>query len=336
MDHVICVGSAAKDIFFPTADGEFLDTPEHVTAQKKGAFEVGAKYQIEDRYEALGGVAANTSVGLARLGVEASCYGATGDDDIGVWIRRALEREGVDTKLLEKFPNVKSDLSSILVFTKDGERTIFYNRDAAERLHVEASKLSGASWVVVSALNGEWKENLRQTIAGARAVGAKIAMNPGQKNMKDDPELLLETIRDVEVLLLNKDEAIELVSHLSHDTSLLNDEAFLLRTLFAHGAKKIAMTDGMRGAWGYDGTDMVHAVSKKPERGVDTTGAGDAFGSAFLAATFLGKLLPEALSWGMVNGASVVRHYGAIEGLVRQEDIGTHLDSIAVSNVFRA
>ena len=176
MDHVICVGSAAKDIFFPTADGEFLDTPEDVTAQKKVAFEVGAKYQIEDRYEALGGVAANTSVGLARLGVEASCYGATGDDDIGVWIRRALEREGVDTKLLEKFPNVKSDLSSILVFTKDGERTIFYNRDAAERLHVEASKLSGASWVVVSALNGEWKENLRQTIAGQALIEDETIM----------------------------------------------------------------------------------------------------------------------------------------------------------------
>lgn len=335
MSNVICVGSVAKDIFFPTSEGEFLDTPEDVTAQRKVMFEVGAKYQIEDRYEALGGVAANTSVGLARLGVPVSCYGATGDDDISAWIRHEFEREHVDTKLLEEFPKVKSDLSSILVFTKDGERTIFYNRDSAERLRVEASKFSGASWVVVSALNGEWKDNLRQTIAGAKAAGAKLAVNPGQKNMKDNPTLVLEAIGQADILLLNKDEAIELALFACPEMlkENLNDEKTLLHILFERGTKKIAMTDGMRGAWGYDGKELFRAISKQPERGIDTTGAGDAFGSAFLAATILEKSLSEALTWGMINGASVVRHYGAIEGLLHQGEIASRVGDISVQSL---
>lgn len=330
MSNIICVGSVAKDIFFPTGEGEFLDTPEDVTAQRKVAFEVGAKYQVEDRYEAVGGVAANTSVGLARLGLSVSCCGATGDDDIGLWIRNELEREGVDIGNIEIFPETKSDLSSILVFTKDGERTIFYNRDSAERFHMDASKLSGASWVVVSALNGEWRENLRNAVSGVRSSSAKLVVNPGQRNMKDDPELLLEVMREADVLLLNKDEAIELVARISESPASLNDETFLMRSLFGHGAKVIALTDGMRGAWGYDGREMLRAVSRKPERGIDTTGAGDAFGSAFLAATVLGKPLSESLVWGMLNGASVVRHFGAIEGLLRRNEIESHLDDIAV------
>lgn len=333
MSLIICVGSAAKDIFFPTAEGKFFDTPEDVTAQRKVAFEVGAKYQIEDRYETLGGVAANTSVGLARLGIEVSCYGATGDDDIGAWIRREFEREGVDTSLLEEYQNVKSDLSAILVFTGDGERTIFYNRDAAERFRVKAEKFSGASWVMMSAMNGDWKENVRETIRSVKETGAKLAVNPGQKNMKDDLACVLEAVRAADILFLNKDEAIELVSRFSDDSTDLNDEAFLLRALFKQGAKKIALTDGMRGAWGYDGTEIFHAVSKNPERGIDTTGAGDAFGSAFLAAELSGKSLAEALQWGMVNGASVVRHYGAIEGLVRRDGMDARLEDIAVEAV---
>jgi fructokinase len=126
-----------------------------------------------------------------------------------------------------------------------------------------------------------------------------------------------------------------LVTHFSKqtDTVALNDEAFLLRALFEHGAKKIALTDGMRGAWGYDGAEMLHALSRVPEQGVDTTGAGDAFGSGFLAAEISGKSLAESLQWGMANGASVVRHYGAIEGLLRREEIEAHIGDIAVESV---
>ena len=333
MSHVICVGSVAKDVFFPTAEGVFLDTPEDVTAQRKVAFETGAKYQIEDRYEALGGVAANTSVGLARLGISVSCYGATGDDDIAAWIRREFEREGVDVKLLEACKDVKSDLSAILVFTGDGERTIFYNRDSAERLVVQSAKFSDASWVMMSALNGDWEKNMRQTIAGASALGAKLAVNPGQRNMKDNPKQVLEAVRAADVLLLNKDEAIELASHISGRADLLNDESFLVRTLFEYGAKKIAMTAGAHGAWGYDGKEFLRATAGRLEHGVDTTGAGDAFGSAFLAAEILGKSLAESLQWGMVNGANVVLHYGAIEGLLRRGGIEERISDVAVNPV---
>lgn len=333
MSIVICVGSVAKDIFFPTAEGTFLDTPEDLTAQRKVAFEIGAKYQIEDRYEALGGVAANTSVGLARLGIPVSCYGATGDDDIAVWIRREFEREGVDVRLLETYKDVKSDLSAILVFTGDGERTIFYNRDSAECLVVQPSKFTGASWVMMSALNGDWEKNMQQTINSAKTLGAKLAVNPGQRNMKDNPKQVLEAVRVADVLLLNKDEAIELVSHISERVDLLHDESFLVRTLFEYGSKKIAMTAGAHGAWGYDGKEFLQATAKQLEGGIDTTGAGDAFGSAFLAAEISGKSLSESLQWGMANGASVVLRYGAIDGLLRRESVEERISDIAVNLV---
>lgn len=335
MSKVICVGSVAKDLFFPTDEGEFFDTPEDVTAQRKVAFESGAKYQVKDRYEALGGVAANTSVGLSRLGVDVSVYGAIGDDDIGSWIRETFHQEGVALGSLEIFPSAKSDLSSILVFTKEGDRTIFYNRDAAELFQVKAEKFSGASWVVMSALNGNWKENMRETLRGVREAGAKLVVNPGQRNLKDDPALVLEAVALSDILFLNKDEAIELSLYRDPNLSreALNDEVTLLRILRNVGAKTIAMTDGMRGAWGMDGTVTVRAVSRNPNRGIETTGAGDAFGSGFLAATVRGESFLNALRWGMANGANVVRYFGSIEGLLRLDGLEIRLGEVDVSEV---
>jgi hypothetical protein len=65
--EVICIGSCSQDIFFPSDEYVIYDTPDDITSKQKAAFEVGGKFRSLNRYEAIGGVAANTSIGLARL-----------------------------------------------------------------------------------------------------------------------------------------------------------------------------------------------------------------------------------------------------------------------------
>jgi sugar/nucleoside kinase (ribokinase family) len=323
MFQVICIGSASKDIFFPTGEGVFMSTPEDIEAQEKVAFEVGAKYQVEDRFEAVGGVAANSAQGLARLGLKVACYSHLGDDQIGRWVVDELEKENVDTSLIQHDAQAQSDLSAILVFTQNGERTIFFNRDANEKLTIEPEKLRNTEWFFVSALNGNWQENLKDILNLAQERNIRLAVNPGQRNIKDNVEMVLAAARQADVLLLNKDEAIELVMHSRPATEAkLNDEAFLVRSLHEEGAKVVAMTDGARGAWGFDGEKLLH-VDPLLQKAVDSTGAGDAFGSGFLAAWIKGLGLETALRWGIVNGGNVVRFYGAKEGLLRESKIAT-------------
>ncbi|EKD46710.1 MAG: Carbohydrate kinase, partial [uncultured bacterium] len=205
MHKIICIGSTTKDIFFPTSDGVILNTPEDITSQKKIAFELGAKYQVTEHYEALGGCAANVAQGLTKLGENSECYSKVGDDELGRWIKKTLISGGVGTETLEIEEGCKSDLSLIIVDIDSGERTIFSDRGANNRLSIIPEKLKHAHWIFISSLNGDWQSHLRTILAVAKERKISIAFNPGQKNIKTDPLEVASVITSSELFFINKD-----------------------------------------------------------------------------------------------------------------------------------
>lgn len=330
MLDVICIGSVSQDIFFPTDEAVLLQTPEDITAKEKIAFELGGKYRVADRYEAVGGVAANVSCGLARLGYQVAVYSCVGDDEIGRFVLDSFRKEGVKTDCIAIDHEAKTDLSAIIVMIQNGERTIFHNRDANERLLVSQEQLEQTRWLFVSALNGEWQKNLATILVTRRTQGMKLALNPGQHNIKEDPEKILEALSIADVLLLNKDEAIELLLRIYPEATpeQLDDERYLLERLAERGAKVIGMTDGKRGAWAFDGTEFWFCPIHTSTQVIDSTGCGDAFGSGFFAAHLAGLSLPQALQYGIANSGSVIGFYGAIEGLLTKQAMETVIAQI--------
>jgi sugar/nucleoside kinase (ribokinase family) len=334
--RVICIGSCSKDIFFPTGEGIIIETPEDLTSQKKIAFELGAKYQIEDRYESPGGVAANVSYGLAKLGVEVACYSNIGDDHLGGWILESLKKGGIGAELVNKEEGTKSDLSAIIVDTQSGDRTIFFNRDAGEKMEVVAEKLKEADWLFLSALVGNnWEKNMEAVTSFTETEKVNLAFNPGQRNIKDNAEKVIETIRRTKILLINKDEALEIVSSLEKEAPAeeLNDEEYLLRGLQKIGPKIVVLTDGLRGSWVCDDKKILHSptVESNP---LETTGAGDAFSSGFLAAYLKSADIEQSLKWGAANSAHSVKFFGAVPGLLGAGEIKKEAEKVVVEKAF--
>lgn len=327
---IICVGSTSKDIFFPTDEGMIIATPEDITSKEKIAFELGGKIRVANRYEAVGGVAANVAHGLTRLGHTAACYSKIGRDDTGDWIMNEFRSENVPTSLLFVDKSARTDLSSIIVLMQNGERTIFHNRDANEKLEIIDAKLDGAEWFFVSALNGDWQGNLKKILALKNKMHCFLAFNPGQHNMKSDISVVLEGIAESDVLLLNKDEAIELVLKIKKGVppEHLDDEIFLLEMLHRSGAKIIGMTDGKRGAWSFDGKEYWYCPAFTRGGIIDSTGCGDSFASGFFSALLEGESIERALRYGILNSGSVIGFYGAIEGLLSKSEMSDMIEKI--------
>jgi sugar/nucleoside kinase (ribokinase family) len=80
------------------------------------------------------------------------------------------------------------------------------------------------------------------------------------------------------------------------------------------------MTDGPDGSYVSDGkTIWFLPIFDGPV--IERTGAGDSYGSGFLAAILSGKPVNEAMLWGNANSTSVVEKIGAREGLLNQDGI---------------
>ena len=334
MGKILCLGSAGKDIFFPTDEGKIIDTPEDITAQKKIAFELGAKIKVKDRHESLGGCAANIATALSKLGVESVCVSTVGGDATGDWICEELKKNKVGADLISVEKDKKSDMSAIIVDAKSADRVIFTSRTSSGELKLEAEKTKIADWFFVSDIHGKWEESLEKIFELAKAENKKVAFNPREAGIQEDAAEIIEAIGLCEVVFVNKDEAIEIVSHMEKeiDPKNLNDEKFLLEKLFSLEPKMVALTDGLRGAWAYDGKNVLYVPAQKVPA-VDSTGAGDSFSSGFLAAYIKGKDMGECLQWGIVLSSSVVQHYGAIEGLLKEEEILEKIKDIKVEKI---
>lgn len=332
MKKILCIGSSTKDIFFPTKEGKIIDTPEDITSNRKIEFELGAKYRIADRHEALGGCAANVAAGLSVLGIKAACYTAIGDDTTGEWIRNEFLRTGVDVNLLEIKKNSRSDLSAIIIDQKSGERTIFSNQEANEKLKINEESILSYPWIFIGDLGGEWEKSLDDIISPVIKNGTQVAWNPRQSNIHENAGKIISVLKYCEILFLNKDEAIEIVScaNKSISENQLNEEAKLVEFLKELGPKMVALTDGARGAWIFNGEKLINVLALRVDDVCDTTGAGDAFSSGFLGAYMLGKKLEECAKWGIANSSNVVRHYGASEGLLNEEKITARAEEVVI------
>lgn len=331
-NRIICVGSSCKDIFFPTGDGVVVNTPNDLLSQKKFYLELGAKYKIDQIYEAPGGCAANVAQGLARLGIGVGVLTKIGGDLAGKWVLDELKKEDVDVEFLQIDKKCRTDLSSIIIDTKTRDHIIFWNRDSNEKLEISPEKIPSTEWIFISALNGDWRSHLDIIIEMARKKNIKIALNPGQRNIRDDAKKVLEAIKNSQILILNKDEAIEIISESGYwkgGSINLNDEKFLMEEFLSLGCRAVAITDGSRGAWGSDGENSYFCPGIRVDA-VDTLGAGDAFTSGFLAAYLREKNIQECLCWGAANGSSVAKFYGAKGGLLKTNEIEMKIENMEI------
>jgi ribokinase len=122
-----------------------------------------------------------------------------------------------------------------------------------------------------------------------------------------------------DLLFLNKEEALAFTG--------ATTEKDALKMLIHAGTKIACITDGKNGCTATDGTTLFH-YPIAPCEVLDTTGAGDAFGTGVTWGILNGKDLPTSLRAGTINAMSVVQVIGAQAGLLTETKMQSALESI--------
>lgn len=311
------IGGATFDLFI-VADHAVIHTDEHSPAF---SLPLGSKILIDQVIRRGGGGAHNTAVGLARLGCASSYCGVIGDDAWGKDILENCTKEHVDTTHVTVVENEASDFS-IILSAQSGERVILKHPGTSKHLHdaTFAKDAAGtADWLYLNSLVPESREIEDDIVAVLVATDhPRLTWNPGGKQIDAgmDHGAIPALLKETELLLLNKEEALSF----THERDVLS----AMKKLLAAGVANVCITDGSQGAFGSDGENVYHCLpSDCPV--VDTTGAGDAFGTAATWALLTGKNLPIALRAGTINAMNVVGSVGAQPGLLTLPELERRL-----------
>lgn len=316
---VISLGGATRDIIFYTEAGKIIQTPRDLTRQKLLGFEYGAKIISEKVFFGLGGGGCNTAVSFARLGLKTANWIIIGKDREGDSIIKDLEEEGVDTSFIQRDPKLSTGLSFITIAEKTKDHVAFLYRGANNSLVLpsKATSLLKTKWLYVSSLTGKnWIKTANTIVQLVKKNKVKLAWNPGETQLQAGQKRLTKVLKYTEVLSINQDEAIELVLSRGLKPARINDPQRLARIIYSWGPKIVVITLGKKGAFAFDG-EKIYYSKVIPVPVLDTTGAGDCFGSSLIAGLikFNGNI-NLAIKLGMINTASLVQVIGAQGGLV--------------------
>jgi ribokinase len=252
-----------------------------------------------------GGAGANVAVHLARLGVPVVLAGCVGEDAAGRGLAAELRAAGVRTAL-RTVPGTTTGTIVSLV-EPGGQRSMLADRGANLALRPDDVPAPGPGDHLhlsgYALLDPGPRPAALAALAAAAAAGCTVSVDPASTAplRAYGTERWLADTAGATLLLPNAEEAALL-------TGCPDPEEAARALAIRHPA--VAVSLGADGAlWAAEG-EVVHRPAH-PARVLDTTGAGDAFAAAVLAAWLAGQPPTAALDAGLALAATVVARAGA-------------------------
>ncbi|MBY5362207.1 sugar kinase [Rhizobium leguminosarum] len=291
---VLCVGAAVMDTLFrvrslPTGQGKILPY---------------------DMLQIAEGMASSAAFAVARLGGNASLWGAVGNDAIGERIIADLSESGIDTSGMLRVEGARSAIATILV-DDQGERLIvpFYDLGLHETVKpVTRQDVSSFDAVLVDV---RWPKLALRTLLAAREAG-KPAILDG--DVAGDG--VIEMLAPAASHIVFSQPAAERLAGAAELVKVVG----LLKRKFEHAF--ISVTAGENGCFWFDDRtgEIVHLAAPKV-RAIDTLAAGDIFHGAFALATAEGLPIEETMRWSSMAAALKCQVFGGRTGAPTRAEV---------------
>ncbi len=244
-----------------------------------------AEVRALSRHRALGGNTANTLVSLSRLGHRCSWAGTLSDEQESRWLLQRFADYAIDTSHAVQVGGAALPLSTVLVNIDNGSRTIVHYRDLPELAADDFKKidLTAYDWIHFEGRN---VEALEQMFCWLKQQGFTSFSLEIEKAREDIDRLFVYPA----VLMFSRHYVRE-----NHEGSIRD---FFRRIRENAVTCPVYCGWGSAGGWAMDSqAGLYQQPAWKPEKVIDTLGAGDAFNSAIIDATLCRLSVESVLAW---------------------------------------
>ncbi len=297
---VLCAGNLTQDILaYPVEDVKF-----------------NATAWVERIEISIGGNGANTAYALGMFGARVRLAGAVGADEFGDRAIALLTAAGVDASFVER---AQAETAATVVLVNARGSRAFLHRPGASR-HALASRLDFGGKIAEGCSHFHLanpfalpavRERAGEMVENARSAGFTTSLDTGWDARNEWMGVIGPCLPNVDLLFVNEAEAERLTGR--------RDPEQAVRFFRDRGASDVVIKQGSQGCVVFDGDGQFSAPAL-PVAVVDTTGAGDCFVGAFLAALQHGADSGEAARLANIAGALCVHRLGAVAGLLRYEE----------------
>ena len=268
---------------------------------------------IKDLTEACGGSAANTVVGLARLGLKTGYIGKVAKDSEGKLLLEEFRKEKVDTEGIIIADSGRSGL--VLGFVDErGERALYVAPGVNDDIGFEEINLEyveNTAFLHLTSFVGEKPFQTQKRLLSVIPDEVEVSFDPGTLYAKKGLETLKPIIERAYVVLPSENE-IEMITGKPYKEGA--------ELLLKEGVQIVVVKLGEKGCYVTDGKEE-HLIPPPKVKVVDTTGAGDAFNAGFLYGLINGKDLNTCGRLGNFVASRCVMSMGARKGLPRLSEL---------------
>ena len=279
--------------------------------------------------QGFGGDTSNFAVAAARQGARAGYVSELGDDVYGAMLRRMWRDEGVDDSGVGTDREAFTAVYFVTHDTAGHHFSFFRQGSAASRImaaHLPHAWIASARVLHLSGISLAISASARAAgfaaIETARAAGVKVSFDTNHRSRLWPVALARPAIA---AAIATADICLPSFDDLAALTGLDTPEAMIDHCLRL-GARIVALKHGAHGAWLADGQRRIR-IAPHPCRPVDATGAGDAFGGAFVARLVAGDDLESAGRYAAATAALSTEGYGAVAPIPDAERVRAALRS---------
>lgn len=277
----------------------------------------------------MGGNGANTAFALAVLGAPVRLLGWVGTDPAGTALLEKLSRAGVDTRFVRR--GSAPTATTVSLVNEGGDRYLLHAPGVSLEAFSEPPELAGPLVEGVGRLHlanlfaiPGFRRHGPAILRSARRSGLLTSLDTGWDQHGRWMEDLGPALEWTDLLFVNREETLGLAG-----TEDLDEAA---RIFAARGAGVIVFKLGAEGCavWREGKLARVPAFDVPV---ADTTGAGDCFAGAFLAALARGLDWLEAARFANAAAALTVAELGATEGLRPWDEVERWMRSARVRTI---
>lgn len=272
-----------------------------------------------------------------------------------------LGKEPLDLTHVTVHPRISTPISFIIPSIEHNHVVLSY-KGAYTTLTEKDTPLSikDYDYVYVAPLSGHSMELLHSLARQAYQSSIPFAINPNIAQILHD-EQFLPTLSSVSLMIVNAYEARHCMRRMladkppKVDLATINNRndstelpallsSFVIidgahytlfdyfKRLFSYGVSLAVVTNGAEGVYAAT-PELTYFHPSLKSKVIVALGAGDAFGSAFIAKIAQDKTIEEALISGIINAQSVISFTDAKTGLLTTAELDQRTSSLGMSSL---